>query len=664
MNKKIGKEITKIILLLTFTIVVFQIGFASKIFGEDLFCGSPLFYNNQGVGLDPVGTTYNRYVVLLQQNYDSSQWTNNGWVNYNLEIKNNKNQPMTVCVNPSTDIQPHVHGGCLFDLQPGEERNLTLEVWIRQTVIGYLGITGYCSDGHTIDQYTPSLALILYVNKVEDINPQGNCFPPPAGCQADTRLFENYVCTDTGYVAQKRCVDWCCKGSGILYDTKAYCSSDGNACISELNVPPATEGNIALLCNNAQCLYEGNLKYLLRLQGYNVVGKYYNDWTEDQLKSYDIIACGNSGACKMNFNSPLYNAHVEDHKPFLEITQSQYAKAGYDFGYVSKNSASSTVANFYSISQDPIVGNYFHQFINMTNGITRYSAISNIYLNATTSLAESGTGDKSIFFKVDDTVDHGRYAFIGWMPHVSISGLTDDGKQVLNNTLKWLKQRTNPEKLGKVAFLCKDDKCNDKDEMFLIKSLRSFGYSVTAKSYKSWGSEISGYNLIVCRTGSSCKFATTNNLITSPIYNAHVNDGVPFLEIPESPNVYAAYIFGNTGDYKAKIKNIDYINVVDSSNPIVSGYGNSIYLFNKKRSMSGVGTQLLNSADDIAHINMSSGYSTLVAQDYSVVFTADGRSKYAFLGILPKSSTKYLTVDAIEILRRSVNWLNCGKINC
>jgi len=662
MNKKIEKEIYKIILLFALAII-FQITFASTVLGEDLYCGSPFFYNEKGIGLDAIGTTWNRYVVLLQQNYSSSQWTNNGWVKYNISIKNNKNQPMSVCVNPSADIQSHMHGGCLFDLQPEEKRNLTLEVWIRQDVLGYLDITGYCQDGHGIDQYM-SLSLILYVNKLEDINPQGNCFPPPAGCQ-DTRLFENYVCTDTGYAVQKRCLPWCCKGSGVFYDPNAYCS-DETTCVSEFNVPPATEGKIALLCSNDKCTYENYLKYILRLQGYNVVGKSYRDWTEGEFDNYDIIVCGHSGACKMTFNSPAYNAHVEKNIPFLEIAQSRYAKAGFDFGYVTKNSASSTAAQFYVVSHDPIVDKHYGQFISVTTGISRYSAINNEYLNAATNLAETGENKGSIFFKVDDTLGHGKYAFIGWMPQISISGLTADGKQILNNTLKWLKQGAAPEKLGNIAFLCKDDKCSDKDEMFLIKSFRNFGYSVTAKSYKSWGSEISDYHLIVCRTSSSCKFATAKTLTSSPIYDAHVNHDVPFLEIPDSSSVYAAYTFGYTESYKTKRKNIEYINIVDPSNPIVSGYSNPVYLFTKKRSMVGVDTQLLTSTDDIAHIDMASGYSysRAVTQEYSTMFTVDGSGKYAFLGFFPKRSDKYFTANTMEILRRTVNWLNCGNINC
>ena len=658
------KKIFLISTMIIFQIIFIQTAFVQNVLAEDLFCGAPRFYDEKGTGLSTIQGLTNHYVVRFENVSDSSVWTGNGWVKYNLTVFNNKNQNLSVCVNPIAALQSNVRGSCIFNLQPGETRNLTLELWVRQSInYGEMDVTGFCQNGQNIEDYGyPSLGLFIIRDQYfdfEDVDPQGNCFPPPAGCQEDTRLFEAFTCTDAGYVSQKHCIESCCKGSGIFYDPNAYCSSD-TMCVSDFNVPPATEGKIALLCSNDKCTYENYLKYILRFQGYNVVGKSYRSWAEGDFDNFDIIVCGFSGACKMTFNSPAYNAHMEKDIPFLEIAQSRYAKAGYDFGYVTRNSASSTNAQFNTTSHDSIVENYYGQSIAVTTGISRYSAINNEYLSGTTNLAEAGDGKGSIFFKVDDALGHGKYAFIGWMPQISVSGLTADGKQILNNTLKWLKQGEAPEKLGNIAFLCKDDKCSDKDEMFLIKSFRNFGYSVTAKSYKSWGSEISDFNVIACRASNACKFVKSlsgldRSSIISPIYDAHVHDGVAFLEIPDSSKAYAAYLFGYADDYKGKSSNVYSISIVNASDPIVNEYGGSVNIFTKKRSASGIAPALIHS-NDIAHVQTSS-------QSYSTIFT-ESSSRYAFLGFFPRSSSKYFTNDAIEILRRTVDWLNCGNINC
>jgi hypothetical protein len=615
------------------------------------YCSMPAVYRESGAGMNLVGLGSTTNEIEIKQ---SDYPIGSSWINYNLQIKNKDSTKSLLVYLQSESSQNNVHTGSII-LAPNEKANLALTVWVRQSTISDLVfiLNGTCDDGSTFAHSNPP-KLKIKITSGEDVPPQNGCTLPIAKCDMNTGLFTTYVCEDSVAVPKYFCVKSCCEAFGQqVDDDSAFCSNDKHTCISTLNLPPATEGNIAFLCNKDDCKYEKDIILTLRLLGWNVDGKSYKNWLESDFNNYDIIACYHQSACKLAFNSPAYNAHVTNKKPFLEIAMSRSASAAYAFGYTTKTTSYSGKNMFFVTAEDELT-NGFSTFVDVVSkSKPMFAVVSDEYLDTANNpelkdLADSGYNlDKkqgSIFFKVAETVDHGNYAFIGWLTGLKRGELNVDGETILKRTLNWLKSTNLIGDRKEIAFLCSKDTCSDKDEMDLIKMFRSWGFLVVGKSLNSWVDEINNFDLIVCRNSkSSCKIS-----LMSSVYNAYVTNNIPFLEIPETSKAYAAEIFGYVlASSKFKRTTSTSIEAV-SSDPIVSGLGNPINIFDKKRPIVGIYTDYLNSVNDIAHI---------VGQPASTLFTAQSSGKYAFIGWLGRSNIKYMNGNATEILHRTINWL-------
>jgi len=603
------------------------------------YCSMPSLYRENGSGLDLISGIRERMLITIDQaNYPSSSW-----ITYKLQVKNKNSDKGILVYLQSEDNQNNIIPGSVF-LNPDEKGNLSIQVWIRKSADFKFRVTGICDDGTKFDNFIKP-ELEIEVKSYENVQPQNGCSLPPSGCDMNSGLYVAYYCENSQAKPIARCIESCCKAYAQQFgDEDAFCSADKHACIAPSAVQP-TEGSIAFLCSRDDCSYENDVIVNLRLLGFRVDGKSYKSWSESELGNYDIIACYHQSACKLSFNSPAYNQHVINRKPFLEISMSRYASAAYEFGYLKSSKATPGKDMFFVTAEDEITSGY-NSYVNVVSkSRPMFAVIKDENLDKENNpelkdLADSGNNKGSIFFKVDETVGHGKYVFIGWLSGIKKGEINADGEIILRRTLSWLKSTSPISERKKIAFLCSRDDCSDKEERGLIKILRKWGFLVEGKSLKSWGSEISSYNLIVCRNSK----ATCQIPLTSSVYNAYTQ-GVPFLEIPESSKAYAGEIFGIVSS-KLKRSSNYYIEVLNS-NQIVSGLeiGNSVVIFPNKRPIFGVNATGLNSAEDIAHIP---------SQPYSTLFTAN---KYAFIGFLGKSNVEYMNQNAKEILRRTVDWL-------
>ena len=580
-------------------------------------------------------------------------------ITYNMQVRNANSEPLTITLEPEDKIIDYVSSP-IVEIPPNSVGTLPLKVWI-----GGNDIWGKLDAIYSCGGSPYGISVSAYINIIG----KGNQTPPMTTCHSPSKYngcyggyYTTFTCSDGALVNRTSCSKYCCQKEG---GHGSFCV-DRTTCLAMSKLPTPTEGKIALVCKDDECGsgIEKNIWILFRWKGWDVFGKSYKNWNEDELSQYDIIACSDSTACKANFNSTLYNAYFEKRKPFLEIPSSSGAKAAYSFGYVSTSSGktvkdpSMTYASDYITSgiSSPGIFTYGNSFSGVEGGKIN---------NGVKSVANSSDNKNSLIFKVKETVDHGRYAYIGLFTKSELSELTLDGGKIFNNTLKWLRygdawfggtNNDQPRK-GKIAYICSSSKCSSKSDIDLIKYLRTIGYSVDLKSQKDWlSSNLNQYNVIVCASSSSCKIPVGSN-----IYNAHKFSGKDFVEITSTSKLYAAYAFGYVASSSAKGKSSTNISFVNND-PIISGLPKTFVINARSKSMVGLLTPLPASMTDIAHISYKGADQNISTMFY--IPESSGHGRYIFVGWLGKFDAKIFNGNGKLLLERAINWANCGSITC
>lgn len=606
-----------------------------------LACINPTIYNQHGVPINTfggVGLTIN-----------GSQYPDNETA-FPISIGNkNTDQGMTVTLRPYGGLRDYI-GDVQAYLQPNEIVPASLDVWVAgHSYSGAIQVYYECDDGNP--QYLFPIVNVMILGK-------GLAPPPGSTCESHnldgcySGMKRDYYCANKQLTYTETCTDSCCKGFG---GSESICAADKHSCLTYNTLPPGTEGNIAFICKDKTC-GSGNEKYLMfmfRLSGWNVTAKPQNAWASSELDKSDIIACSEeSRACPVGFNSVVYNAHTNERKPFLEIPSNSKASAAYAFGYVSSKSGSTGKDKVFVNSADYITSGYSGTVQTTISG-TKYATVKDAYLKPEVKdLADSGNKSSSTMFKVKESAGHGRYAFLGWT--VGSTALTTDGKILLNNTLKWLKggdaafggQNYDPDPVDDIAFICQKADCSRKNEMSLISFLRASDYKVTGNVSAYWTDQtLSGYNVIICSDSTSCKIAPG-----SPVYNAYMNSGKAFLEIPSSGDTKAAQTFGISDSHW--YRTYGYGIQAQGTAALFDGYTGYMPLFDGKAQLFGP-----------SPYKLLSGYSLAKAVDVnaSVIFVKDaqgGRGRYAYVGWV--SDVNSLNSNGRRLLTRTIDWLVGG----
>ena len=607
-------------------------------------CINPTVYNEKGTPINPLGGTG---LTINGTAYSEMQ------IDFPISVKNKDEQGMTVTLRPYSGLRDYIDDANVY-LQPGETKQLNLRVWVGgQSYEGVVQVFYVCDDGGP-QMFFPIINTYIIGQKLE---------PPPTstcdshgldGCYAG--MHRDYYCSNKQLTYSAKCTDYCCQMFG---GRESICSSDKEVCYTFNTLPPGTEGNIAFICKDSKCNYgnERPVAFLLRLNGWNVTMNPQESWTENELAKYDIIACNDeSRSCSIEFNSLVYNQHIDSRKPFLEISSGRSALAAYLFDYATNKKITTGKYSPFAFGNDYITDGYAG-YVQVTKGAVdgknKYVALSTSYLSSPVKdLADSGN-EQSVMFKIKEAVGHGRYAFIGWLSQST--SLTSEGTTLLTRALKWLKGGdeafggTNDDtaRKGDIAFICNKDDCGQDNEMNLIKYLRKEGYSVTGKAKEKWtAGDLSSYNLIVCSDSKSCEIA-----FGSALYSAYKNSGKSFLEIPYKGGMSAAEVFGyvHSKSYKASSFGI----VSTGSDIIFSGFNGYMEIINDKSKIYGASPLSLNPALTVAK-DTEGSISTMFVYDAS-----GSRGRYAYVGWVP--DLNILSENGEKLLSRTVDWLVCGN---
>jgi len=621
-------------------------------------CANPSFYDKDHLSISSPG----RRLTINGTDYPGN------WMDYTLYVKNNNDDAyVTVSLIPSDEIKNYIMPESVI-IAPGETTALNLHTWVDGAkyypyVHGELNVKFSCGGG----QYIYPYLNVRIIGKGNNPALPPLCDPSTVymdnGCYVypDPGLYRSYYCDGINPAPQYKtiCMQGCCQAYG---GSDAFCSYDKHACIAPKLFPTPTEGNIAMICKSKNCntKAEKNTIVLFNYLGWNVTNKTSKEWTANEIDNYDIIACSNPSACRINFNSDIYNEHFLKKKPFLEITSSNSALAALGFDYINKSVGVNKRDKILITSSDPIVGDYFGLIEPVSSSRLIYGIKDSYLTPKVEDLANLGDPatkkgvNASSFFKVNETVDHGRYAFVGFFADATVGDLSYKGEVLMNNTLKWLKYGnsyfggTNPSFhiSGDIAFVCRDDKCGSKNDISIIKWLRQNGYYVEGKSQKFWNSSsLIGYDSIVCSGSRACTFTTS-----SDIFNAHMNNKFGFLELPDTMASYAAYTFGYVITKRPTSK---ILTNISSVNTLVAPLG-VVRVLDKRASIFGITFDKINSATKLANL-VGYNATTMLASDAS-----GNKGRYAYVGWVD-SKFNYLSSQGKEILLKMVNWVSCGN---
>jgi len=207
-------------------------------------------------------------------------------------------------------------------------------------------------------------------------------------------------------------------------------------------------GKIAYLCRNGgfsystrgECNYkiEPDMISWLEDQGWEVEGKGYDEWTQDDLSFYDLMVCSDElVACKVDNNPDVFDAH-KNGMPFVEIGDYKYISAAYRFDYIERYASLISPGQLYITEPDPITNGYsgLEQILPSNK---KMMVMNDYYLESSVvDIADTGDDNgRSSLFKVDESVDNGRYAYVGWFYNSNPEDLTEDGDEILRRTISW-----------------------------------------------------------------------------------------------------------------------------------------------------------------------------------------------------------------------------------
>ncbi|MDI6826207.1 MAG: PKD domain-containing protein [Candidatus Aenigmarchaeota archaeon] len=210
--------------------------------------------------------------------------------------------------------------------------------------------------------------------------------------------------------------------------------------IKTLTILPKIKNRIAFVCGKEGCIKdtEQELMKFLQDNGYFVEGRTQDSWTDEDLNNFDFMVCSDAvKGCGIKSWTAVFDRHANKMMGFLEISDYQYIRAGYKFGYTS------TYSGYYSkdrsikiVGNDPITSDLSGKVYNRDDimGGIFTSSLEPVAIN----LVNMNKKDVSVLFKVDTNEKHGRYAYVGWFYRSSIKDLTDDGKKMLLRTIRWV----------------------------------------------------------------------------------------------------------------------------------------------------------------------------------------------------------------------------------
>ena len=215
---------------------------------------------------------------------------------------------------------------------------------------------------------------------------------------------------------------------------------------------------------------------------------------------------------------------------------------------------------------------------------------------------------------------------------------------------------------GRIAFLCRDSSCDDGIEPELIDWLALNGWEVDAKAYYEWTDEnLDCHSLMICSEEEACDAKPG-----SAIYNEHKHQNMGFLEIPSSRMILGSYNFGYTTynrGFDSPVFNNLYLTRWD---PITNGFSGSVNVFNKIGKMTVItDSRFEDNVIDLSDVFRDLGKSTLFKVDE---WNSQGR--YAYVGWFYESLFQInnlfpsnLNSDGEFILKRIVNWVQCGNVD-
>ncbi len=438
-------------------------------------CINPTIYNEYHVPIGYYGTGY------LTINVTSVP---DRFYNYTIYVKNNCNEKVYVYLEPEDSLNGYVYGRMVV-LEPYQEVETSIYVYTEGvTQFGSLKFYGYCNE--TGSFATGEIRVLLVgkgtstpskcLNTIHSCGVYPNCrdISSYSGCYEGKK--KEYFCGGNEVFYTEKCDSSCCQeyyGEGsYCYHGRCVtsngcvnsCSFSGTKCIDG-SVYSCVEGDdgcnhlvlvedcdalcydgrcideedetIAFLCKDDSCSLESDLINFFEQQGYVVVGKKYDSWSEEELENFDVMVCRDEyKACKVRYDSNIYKAHRQG-VPLVEIPAYSTAYAMYRLGYGRTPYTYTSTLSMAKANEDWITQPFGSKVLVFNPG----RVVSWIYGSYVSDEAKPVVyvrrSNQVVLLKVPQSLDHGRYAFVGLLSTANVEQLTQEGKDLLERTIRW-----------------------------------------------------------------------------------------------------------------------------------------------------------------------------------------------------------------------------------
>jgi len=205
--------------------------------------------------------------------------------------------------------------------------------------------------------------------------------------------------------------------------------------------------------------------------------------------------------------------------------------------------------------------------------------------------------------------------------------------------------------VGKIAYICRTDECDDDLEEDLTSWLWSTDWFVRGKSTSSWtSSELSKFDMVLCSDQTlACKQTS------GPIHYKHTEQKMPFIEVADYRYANQGFRFGYLGSYSGYLGTTDEVENEDDI--ITEVFTSPMQVFDQSVKIVGIpDSKFKPMVKNVANIIIKN-------RPKSTVFKVDEglfSGRYSYVGLFYRSTPQELTQDGFHLFNRTLIWTAYG----
>jgi len=205
--------------------------------------------------------------------------------------------------------------------------------------------------------------------------------------------------------------------------------------------------------------------------------------------------------------------------------------------------------------------------------------------------------------------------------------------------------------IGKIAYVCRTDDCDDGIEQDLTFWLQSTGWFVRGKSSDSWtNSELNKFDMILCSDQTvACKQSS------GLIHYKHTEQRMPFIEVSDYRYANQAFKFDYLSNYNGFLVTTDEVENEDDI--ITEVFDSPMQVFSQPGKITGISDSNFEPiVENVANIIISSRSKSTIFKVSEGTFNG----RYSYVGLFYRLTPQDLTQDGFHLFNRTLIWTAYG----